>query len=132
MPIALFLVIGRLTTPVPRGKLYGIYQITTAPGSLSVLIWSLLHLLNVGEDRTVVVFAAMAAIAAVATLKNAKLAWRTCPEGAVIPLLAVLSGHTQLRCHEIGWVRPLLTGLIYVALIYLHPLVIGPDPLTGL
>jgi uncharacterized membrane protein len=131
MPVAIFLVIGRLTTPA-RGTLRGIYRITTIPGSLGTLLWTLLHLLNVGEDRTVLLFGAMAGIAAVAAVKNTLVAARRWPAGSALPFAALLGGRIAADWAGIGWLRLGLAVALYVALLGLHPLVIGVDPLAGL
>jgi|HigsolmetaAR204D_1030405.scaffolds.fasta_scaffold01283_4 uncharacterized membrane protein len=118
MPVALFLVVCRLTTR-PSAVRRGIYRITAAPGSLGVLIWTLVHLANVGAARTVVLFAAFAVIALAALIKNVGTAPKSAStEGSV--------------WSEIGWVRPAGAILLYIALLHLHPLVIGVDPLAGL
>ena len=43
------------------------------PGSLGVLLWALVHLLNLGEARAVVVFAGLAVMTLIALVKN--LGW---------------------------------------------------------
>jgi uncharacterized membrane protein len=126
------LLVGRLTTP-PRGEAaHGIYRVTATPGSLALLLWCLLHLLNVAEARLVVVFTGMAAIALFALLKNWHLAPAGRRRGGLLPLAAILSGREQLVLTEIGWWRLGLAVLTYLALLLLHPLVIGVDPLAGL
>lgn len=131
MPVAIFLILGRLLTPVTGHRLRGVYRITTVPGSLGTLIWSLLHLINVGEDRTVIVFSSMAIIATGATIKNARLASLWWPSGSAIPFLSILDGRTPWRELDISWAHLLLTVVTYLGLLLLHPLVIGIDPLAG-
>lgn len=131
MPIAIFLVIGRLTTPA-RGALRGIYTITTIPGSLGTLFWALLHLINVGEDRTVLLFGAMAGIAAIAVIKNAVVAGRRWPQGSALPFAALIKGEVAADWSGIGWIRLGLVLAVYTAILSLHPIVIGVDPLAGL
>jgi uncharacterized membrane protein len=131
MPIAIFLVIGRLTTPA-ADELRGIYRITTIPGSLGTLLWTLLHLLNVGEDRTVLLFGAMACIAGIAVVKNAVAATRRWPRGSALPFAAMFAGRLSPDWSGIGWIRLGMVATIYVMLLYLHPIVIGVNPLAGL
>jgi uncharacterized membrane protein len=131
MPLALLLVIGRLTTR-PREALRGIYTVTTIPGSLGTLLWALLHLLNVGEDRTVLLFAAMAGIAAVAAVKNARLAASRWPQGSALPFAAMLRRRVGFDGSGIGWARLGIAAAAYVTLLCFHPIVIGVDPLAGL
>lgn len=131
MPVAILLVIGRLTTPA-RGELRGIYTITTIPGSLGTLLWTVLHLLNVGEDRTVLLFGAMAAIAVMSIVKNTFIAAQRWPLGSALPCAAMLARRTAPDWSGIGWMRLGLAATVYVTLLCLHPIVIGVDPLAGL
>ncbi|HEV7368595.1 NnrU family protein [Arenibaculum sp.] len=128
MPVAILLLVCRLTQDPSR--MAGIYRITTTPGSLGVLLWSLVHLLNVGETRTVAVFVGMAAIAAASLLRNAMLARPRGAAGAV-PFARILSGSERFAPAEIGVWRLLLAAAVTASLVHLHPLVIGPDPLAG-
>jgi len=131
MPIAIFLVIGRVATPA-RAELRGIYRITTIPGSLGTLLWTLLHLLNVGEDRTVLLFGAMAGIAGIAVVKNAIVARRRWPLGSALPFAAIFAGRLAPDWSGISWMRLAIVAAAYAALLYLHPIVIGVNPLAGL
>lgn len=133
MPVPVFLLTARLTTRPDAAEPCGIYRITTVPGSLAFLLWSLLHLLNLGEARITLVFAAMAVLALVSLVKNRLVqegAWRE--RGSVLPFAAILAGRERPVWAEIGWGRLLLGMLLYAALLGLHPYVIGIDPLTGL
>jgi uncharacterized membrane protein len=56
MAVATLLVTARLTTRPAPDRPRGIYRVTAVPGSLGVLLWALVHLLNLGEARAVVVF----------------------------------------------------------------------------
>ena len=60
---------------MPRGHAE-FYRLSAAPGSLAVLLWALLHLLNLGEARQVVVFSGMVLIAGAALVRNLGLARR--------------------------------------------------------
>jgi uncharacterized membrane protein len=70
MLLATFLVTTRLTSRASPDGPIGIYRVTAVPGSLGVLLWALLHLLNLGEARAVVVFAGLAVMTLIALLKN--------------------------------------------------------------
>jgi uncharacterized membrane protein len=132
MPIPLFLLVGRLTTPARSAEPIGIYRITAVPGSLSVLLWTLLHLAALGGARQVIVFAGMAAIALFALVKN----WRTANparrQAGILPFAGIIRGRERLVWSEIGWGRLLLTLALWTALLVLHPVVIGPNPLAYL
>ncbi len=129
MAVVVLLLVARLTTPAAGPEPRGIYRLTAAPGSLGVLLWALLHLLNVGEARLVVVFAGMALIAAAALVKNLLLAeagYRRV--GRLAPGVLAEPGFWR----EIGWRRLGLALAVYLALLLLHSVVIGPNPLAGL
>lgn len=132
MPVPVFLLVARLTTPPRTAEPRGIYRVTTVPGSLAVLLWTVLHLLNIGEVRTVIVFGAMAIIAAIALAKNAVLARRNWHGSAAVPFAAILKRRDRFVWREIGWWRVGLAALIYAGLLHLHPFIIGVDPLAGL
>ncbi|HSK39357.1 MAG TPA: NnrU family protein [Arenibaculum sp.] len=129
MPVAVLLLTCRLTRSPSR--MTGIYRITTVPGSLGVLLWSVVHLLNVGEARTILVFLGMAAIAVASLLRNAAQAR---PPGVVgaVPFARILAGNERLSLAEIGLWRLLLALGITTLLLVLHPIVIGADPLAGI
>jgi uncharacterized membrane protein len=132
MPIPLFLLVGRLTTPARSAEPVGIYRITAVPGSLSVLLWTLLHLAALGSARQVIVFAGMAAIALFALVKNWRTATPARRQAGILPFAGILRGHQRLKWAEIGWSRLLMTIGLWAALLLLHPIVIGPNPLAYL
>ncbi|UEM18521.1 hypothetical protein JL100_015495 [Skermanella mucosa] len=132
MPVALFLLVGRLTTPARTADPAGIYRITAVPGSLGVLLWTLLHLASLGEARQVVVFAGMAAIALFSLARNWHAAGPARRRAGILPFAGILLGRERLEWGEIGWARPLLAIVLWAALLLLHPVVIGPDPLAYL
>jgi uncharacterized membrane protein len=127
MPFAVLLLTCRLTQSPSRAA--GIYRITSTPGSLGVLLWCLVHLMNVGEARTVALFLGMAAIAIASLLRNAAASGGAV---AAIPFARVLSGAGRPVLAGIGLWRVLLALTATGLLLYLHPLVIGVDPLAGI
>jgi uncharacterized membrane protein len=129
MPFALFLVVARLMQR-PTERPVGVYRITAVPGSLGVLLWSVLHLINLGSVRHILLFGGFATIASIALIKNARMAAAAHHRIGVVPFLAVLRGREQVAFREI--VPSLLLGLaLYALLLWLHPVVIGVDPLAG-
>ena len=132
MLIATLLVTARLTTPAAPDRPHGIYRVSAVPGSLGVLLWALVHLLNLGEARAVVVFAGLAAMTLIALVKNLVLAGPAYREVGWLPLAAIVRGREVLVWREIGWWRVGLALLIYASLLYGHPIVIGRDPLAGI
>jgi uncharacterized membrane protein len=132
MPLAVLLVVGRLTTAAADDGPRGIDRITAVPGSLGVLLWCFLHLVNVAEARLVVVFVGMAAIALVSTIKNWRQASPAYRRSGLVPFASMAAGRQRLVWHEIGWWRMALAVAVYILLLLLHPLVIGADPLATL
>ncbi len=129
MALVVFLLVARLTTRPAAAGPTGIYRLSAVPGSLAVLLWTLVHLPNLGEARVVVLFSGMALIAAAALIKHLAIAppeWHRV--GLLSPAAAVRPGFWR----EIGLWRVALALLVYVALLWLHPVVIGRDPLAGL
>lgn len=129
LPVAVLLVCR--FTQRPAGEPHGVYRITTTPGSMAVLLWSLGHLAAMGDQRRVILFAGMLVIALVSLVRNAGVAR---PRGLLgtIPFARVLTGRERLAPGEIGVWRPLAGVLLYAALLALHPLVFGVDPLAGI
>ena len=140
MPLAVFLVIGRITTPhgepeAPRAP-EGIYRVCRYPGSVGLLIWAGLHLVNLGDARRTLLFAAMALIAVLAFIKNDRLRRRakreSTEETRILPFSDILAGRRHMPWREIGWWRFALTAVLYGALLLGHPYVLGIAPLAGL
>lgn len=117
MPVALWLIAARLMQR-PGASRTGIYRLIAAPGSCGLLLWALLHLLNVGHARAVLMFGVFAVISAVATIKNTL----TAP-----PV-------TGARFEGTGWdwKPPVAAFLFWALLLGAHPHVIGVDPLAGI
>src|SRR5687768_12278900 len=109
MPVPLFLLVGRLTTPARSAEPAGIYRISAVPGSLSVLLWTLLHLASLGGARQVIIFAGMAAIALFALVKNWRTATPVQRQAGILPFAGIIRGRQRFVWGEIGWGRLLLT-----------------------
>lgn len=134
MPLAVFLVLCRLTTR-PASTPGGIYRVSRFPGSVGVLLWALLHLLNMGDARRVLLFATMAAIAIAALVRNECQRRRDGGQTApvdILPFASVVMRRTPLPWREIGWRRLAATAAVYLALLFAHPYVLGVDPLAGM
>ncbi len=158
MPVAVFLMLARVTTRAPwsagrdagkepnaaapggLGEIHGIYRLTRVPGSLGLLLWVALHLLNTGDLRRVVLFLVLGAIALLAILKNEFLLRRAKGTRAaaylattsLFPGAALLSGRQERSLSDIAWWRPVAALLIYAVLLLAHPYILGVDPLLGL
>jgi uncharacterized membrane protein len=101
------------------------------PGSLGVLLWAVVHLLNLGDPRAVILFGGFALIALTAVIKNLVGAGAQRREVGWVPFAAIARRRQAWVWREIGWWRLGLVLLVYGSLIYLHPIVIGRDPLSG-
>ena len=134
MPLAVFLVLCRLTTgPAPTPG--GVYRVSRFPGSVGVLLWALLHLLNMGDARRVLLFATMAAIALIALVRNERQRRRDgdpAPSVGILPFASTIMRRAPLPWREIGWHRLATTVAVYMALLLAHPYVLGVDPLAGI
>jgi uncharacterized membrane protein len=142
MPIALLLIVGRITTRTGDAHApaapEGIYRLCRHPGSVGLLLWTLVHLMNLAEDRNVIVFGTMAAICLAALVKNEAVRRAADKRGvpcymettSIIPFAAILTGRQRLVVSEIGWPRLGLAILLYGAILWGHPLVLGVDPLA--
>lgn len=142
MPLAVFLVVGRLTTPYGRPDApdapCGVYRICRFPGSAGLLLWAVLHLVNLGGAREIVLFTAMVLIAGFALAKNDRLRRRLARAGgaarlettSLVPFAAILARRQRLIWNEIGAWRVALALAVYGALLFAHPYVIGVDPLA--
>lgn len=138
MPLVFLLLVARVSTrsgtldaPAPPR---GVYRITRCPGSLGLLLWALAHLNATGDERRVVLFATMAAIALFAIVKNDVVLRRSAAgrayraETSRLPF-AALPGGLATALAEMGWAR-LGGGLAaYAAMLFAHPWVFGVDPL---
>lgn len=138
MPLVFLLLVARVTTkfgsldaPAPPR---GVYRITRCPGSLGLLLWALAHLNATGDERRVVLFATMAAIALFAIVKNEVVLRRTAAgrafrdRTALVPFTAREGGFGTALA-EMGWAR-LAGGLAaYAAMLAAHPWLFGVDPL---
>lgn len=117
MPVALWLVASRLMQR-PGQTRSGIYRLIPAPGSTGLTIWALLHLLNVGQARALLLFAAFAVISLAAAVKNTLASRQKPPQ--------------PLTVGDFKW-HPLAAAIFaWLLLLAAHPHVIGVDPLLGI
>lgn len=123
---------GRFDADAP-----GITGVSRHPLLLAIFLWSLVHLLANGTLAHTVLFGLFAgfALAGMALLDRRRQRemgvqhWQTQARAtSLLPFSALLSGRWRPRGAP-PW-RAVLAGLVvYVLLIALHPLVIGPSPL---
>ena len=150
MAPALLLMVGGLVQPNPTAVMQdakgapdpaarGILTVTRHPVMWAFALWALSHLAAAGDAASVLLFAAIALLALLGTLaidakKRARWgkAWPAfAARTSNPPLAAVAAGRTRLDLAGIGWLVPAIAAAVYVALLLLHPLVIGVSPLPG-
>lgn len=125
---------GRLAkADLPRG----IFTITRHPMMAGIGLWALAHILANGDVASLVFFGGLLVLvlAGVAS-QDAKKArtlgepWRRfAAETSMIPFVAVLLGRARLDLRGIGWLPILISIVVYVLLVFLHPFVIGVSPM---
>jgi uncharacterized membrane protein len=145
MPVALLLAVGGYTqrnpTAVMQGRFLnverpapGVLAITRHPLMWGIGLWAISHLLVAADLASVVFFAAFAVLALYGTRLIDRRKQRTWPAedwqrfAAVtsnIPFAALLTDRAEFRFAEVGWWRVMLAGLLYIALILLHGVVLG-------
>ncbi len=101
----------------------------------SFVLWSIAHLLNNGDLRSIIFFGGFGGLALVGTFmidrKRAKALgsdWTVFKEGTSnIPFLAVLQGRASLSIKQLWW-RVLAGLFVFMAFFHLHTMVIGASP----
>ena len=141
---ALFLLLGSLGTislnPAVAGTrreaARGILRITRHPMMCAFTLWAVLHIVGTGELSALVFFGAFGLTAAVGMpsidakfARRDPLRWqRMAAETSIMPGGAILAGRNRLIWGEIGWVLPLLSLVLWVALLVLHRRLFGVAP----
>jgi uncharacterized membrane protein len=142
-----FIVIG-LTTPNPtsvaqEGALDrpnvvgGMLRITRHPFLWGVAIWAAGHLLVNGDVASLVLFGSLLILALFGTVSIDAKRKRMLGERWTAfasktsnpPFAAILGGRQTLKLGELGWWRPLLAFVIYIALLFGHPYIFGASAL---
>lgn len=147
MPFALVLIVcGLLTrnpTMVGQERLLesgnaarGILRVTRHPFMWGVALWAASHVLARGDAAAALFFGTFLALAlggtALADRRKARALgerWRRFAAATShVPFAAVAAGRNRFAPGEIGWARPALGIALYVALIFLHPVIFGARP----
>jgi uncharacterized membrane protein len=141
---ALFLLLGSLRTisvnPADAGTrreaARGILRITRHPMMCAFSLWALLHIIGTGELSALVFFGAFLVTAAIGMpsidakfARRDPLRWqRMADETSILPGGAILAGRNRLVWGEIGWLLPLASLALWVALLLLHRRFFGVAP----
>ena len=150
MPVALLFAVCGLTTPNPtmagsdaltagRDPTSGIMRITRHPFLNGVALWAVVHLLANGDTAGLILFAGLFILSAGGMWHIDKK--REAQHGAAwgpvllttsaVPFLALLQKRTSFDAAGIGWWRVAVTLVLYVALLWLHPAVLGAAAWPG-
>jgi uncharacterized membrane protein len=144
MPLAMILLVSGLLSRNPTAvggerlvgtgqALSGMTTVTRHPFLWGVGLWSLVHLAANGDAASLLLFGGMALLsfggmAAIDHKRSLALggAWlELSSRTSRLPFLAALQGRTRVDWRGIGWWRPLLGLVVYVALLQGHGWLFG-------
>ncbi|RMF95627.1 MAG: NnrU protein [Gammaproteobacteria bacterium] len=147
LPACLLAVIG-LTTPSPTlagaerlleaaEPARGILRVTRHPFLMGAALWAAIHLLVNGDLASALLFGSLLLLALAGAKSidakrraSAGAQWeRFAAVTSILPFAAIMAGRNRLRLSEIGWWRPLLGLLAWVALLRFHAAFAGVSPL---
>ena len=146
--VAIALALLGLTTPSPTvvggeksleavEAATGIQRVTRHPFLWGVVLWAAMHLVVTGHQKALVLFGSLLFLGLFGPFsidaKRARrfgAAWqRYAGVTSNVPFLAIAQGRNQLRWREIGWGRVVFVVVVFGAVLVLHPLLFGGDPL---
>lgn len=115
----------------------GFLRITRHPFLVSVVIWSIAHLLVRGEMRAIVFFGGLGLLAALGTLLiDAKTARRLGPDWerfhnvtSIIPFLAIFQGRNSFHFAELKVWRLAIGAVAFAIVLHFHAAIMGVYPL---
>ncbi|NNE84757.1 MAG: NnrU protein [Alphaproteobacteria bacterium] len=151
MPVALFFAVCGLTTPSPtmagsdaltegRDPTSGIMRITRHPFLNGVALWAAAHLLANGDTASVILFGGLFVLATggmwhIDKKKEAQHAGAWGPvllTTSAVPFVALAQKRTSFDWAGIGLWRVVVTAVIYLALVWAHPAVLGAAAWPGM
>ncbi len=151
MPIAIFPIVCGVTTPSPTlagtrldepgsDLTRGIMRVTRHPFLNGMSLWALVHLIVNGDTRSIVLFTGLLILTLGGMWHIDKR--REFHYGAdwgpvllttsAVPFGALFTKRTIMDWAGIGWWRLLLSVAIYLALVAVHPFVIGKSAWPGI
>jgi uncharacterized membrane protein len=136
MPLAMILLVSGLLSRNPTAvggerlvgtgqALSGMTTVTRHPFLWGVGLWSLVHLAANGDAASLLLFGGMAAIDHKRSLALGGAWLELSSRTSRLPFLAALQGRTRVDWRGIGWWRPLLGLVVYVALLQGHGWLFG-------
>jgi uncharacterized membrane protein len=148
--VAFLLVVPGLATPNPtsvrqEGALdkpdvvRGMLRITRHPFLWGVALWAAGHLLVNGDLAGLVLFGSLLVLSVFGTFSIDAKRKRTlgakwdafAAQTSNIPFAAIATSRQSLKLGEIGWWRLALAVVIWVAVLWIHPLAFGVSPIPG-
>ena len=150
MPVALFFAVCGLSTPNPtmagsdaltagRDPTQGIMRITRHPFLNGVALWAVAHLLATIDTANLILFGGLFILATGGMwhIDRKKEAQHGAAWGPVLlttsamPFVSLLQKRTSLDWPGIGWWRVAVAVILYLALTWLHPAVLGAAAWPG-
>jgi uncharacterized membrane protein len=150
MPFALILMVGSLTAPNPtlvqgeaRLKVAeaatGLVRVTRHPMLWAFTLWAVAHLVANGDAASLMLFGSILVVAVngMHSIDRKRRAsdpanWqRFAAVTSIVPFAAIAAGRNKFVFAEIGWWRLALALGLWLALIYLHPILIGVAAVPG-
>jgi uncharacterized membrane protein len=143
MPFAALMLVWGVSTPNPTSvggeaagvQVKGFTAVTRHPFMAGVALWAVAHLAAKGDVASWVMFGAVLVLAVAGTLhidarRRADPDWPAFAAATSwLPFLAIVQGRASFRWSDVG-TRRIVAGLaLFLALLVLHPLVIGVRPL---
>jgi uncharacterized membrane protein len=142
--VAVLFIVPGLTTPNPTSVrqeatlqkvdvVKGMLRITRHPFLWGVAVWAVGHLIVNGDMASIVLFAAMLALALFGTVsidaKRRRVLGKSWDAFAAqtsnVPFAAIAAGRQRLSLAEIGWWRIALAVGVWAALAWGHPYLFG-------
>lgn len=112
----------------------GMIRVTRHPIMWAILLWSGAHVLARGDLASLLFFGTFFAVAALGTVsidrrKSPNPDWpRFAAVTSNVPLVAIAQGRNRLVWQEIGWMRPMIGLVLFVAFLHLHAWLFGVRP----
>jgi uncharacterized membrane protein len=141
MPLAFVLITcgyGRNPTMVGAERLLrsedparGIIRITRHPIMWGIMLWAGAHIIARGDARALVFFGGFLLLAAFGTVlmdrrKRSDADFqRFSRVTSNVPFVAVAQGRNRVVWREIGWLRPAIGIVVFIAVLFLHPWISG-------
>lgn len=147
MPFALVLIVCGLLTRNPtmvgqerllnaEAPARGVLRVTRHPLMWGIALWAAVHMLARGNAAATVFFGTFLVLGLAGTAMSDRRKARLLGERwqrftaatSHVPFAAIATGRNSFEPAEIGWGKPLAGVGLYVALIFLHPVIFGARP----